>query len=445
MQDECDMERFQQVPSHHTYSIGHIHLFLSLVLSSSTSLRAASRVIEMIASFFKLPLSVPSWYTGRLWLLRLGYYKLTRKKQKAADWIWIIDHTIQWGSEKCLVILGLRQRDLPVAETILNHEEVEPIALFPVTSSNGQIVYQQLEHAIEYTGVPKQIISDHGTDLKKGIEIFCQQHRKTSYIYDIKHKVAAILKRELKDDQDWNEFVKLANQTRKKVQQTSLAALAPPNQRSKSRYMNVDKLVKWAMEVLCFLDQQQFSTYEHFDPKQIEAKLSWLAEFRQQLLQWHEMIQLVKLAESFIKFNGIYRDCHIDLLQVEGFEAHRKKNKKLREELLDFIAQQSSQAKPNERLLGSSEVIESVIGKLKNLESDQNKSGFTGLLLSLAAIVSKTTEDVIDKAMESVPTKRVYEWIKENIGKSVQSKRKEVFSSAKKAEQKWDEFQVVFE
>jgi hypothetical protein len=439
------MEKFQQVPSCHTYSIGHIHLFLSLVLSSSTSLRATSRVIELVTSFFGLPLSVPSWYTGRLWLLRLGYYKLTRTKQKAADWIWIIDHTIQWGSEKCLVILGLRQRDLPVAETILNHEDVEPIAMFPVTSSNGQIVYQQLEEAIEHTGVPKEIISDHGSDLKKGIEIFCNQHPQTCFIYDIKHKVAAILKRELKDDQDWNEFVKLANETRRKVQQTSLAALAPPNQRSKSRYMNVDKLLKWAIEMLCFLDQQQFATNEHFDPQQVKAKLSWLAEFRQQLLEWQEMMQIVELAESFIKFNGIYRDCHIDLMQVEGFVAHRKRAKRLREELLNFIAQQSQLAKPNERLLGSSEVIESVIGKLKNMESDQNKSGFTGLLLSLAAMVSKTTEDVIHKAMESVPTKRVHEWIKENIGKSVQSKRKEVFRSARKAEQKWDEIQGVFQ
>ena len=209
--------------------------------------------------------------------------------------------------------------------------------------------------------------------------------------------------------------------------------------------MNVDKLIKWAMETLCFLDQQQLSANEHFDPQQIEAKLSWLAEFRQPLLEWQEMMQIVKLAEDFIKFVGIYRDCHIDLMQVEGFDAHRKRTKRLREELLDFIAQQSQQAKPDERLLGSSEVIESVIGKLKNMESNQNKSGFTGLLLSLAAMVSKTTEDVIHKAMESVPTKRVHEWIKENIGKSVQSKRKEVFSSARKAEQKWDEFQVVFE
>ena len=64
--------------------------------------------------------------------------------------------------------------------------------MFPVTSSNGEIVYQQLGEAIEYTGVPKEIICDHGRDLKKGIEIFCNQHPQTCFIYDIKHKVAAV-------------------------------------------------------------------------------------------------------------------------------------------------------------------------------------------------------------------------------------------------------------
>ena len=386
---------------------------------------------------------MPSWYAGRLWLLRLGYYKLTRKKDKAADWIWIIDHTIQWGSEKCLVILGLRQSQLPSAETILNHEDVEPIAMFPVTSSNGEIVYQQLEEAVEHTGVPREIIADHGPDLKKGVDRFCQEHKQTSYIYDIKHKVAAVLKQELKDDELWNEFVKLANETRRRVQQTGLAALAPPNQRSKSRYMNVDKLVKWAIEKLIFLDQQQIEPSQQFDQQQLNVKLGWLTEYRAALSEWQEMLQIVKTGESFIKFNGLYRDCHIDLMDVEGFDAHRERTKRVREQLLGFIAQESQKAKSNERLLGSSEVIESVIGKLKNLEQDQSKSGFTGLLLSLAAIVSKTTQDVVHKAMETVPTKKVHEWFRTNIGKSVQSKRKEVSSSVKKAEQKWDQIVIA--
>lgn len=438
------MEKFSQVPSFHTYSIGHIHFFLLLVLSSSTSLRAASRVIEIVSSFFGLQLSVPCWYTGRLWLLRLGFYKLTRIKQKATDWIWIIDHTIQWGSEKCLVILGIRQRDLPVAETILNHKDVEPIAMFPVTRSNGDVVYQQLEQAMAQTGVPRQIIGDYGTDLKKGVERFCQQHPTTCYTYDIKHKVAAILRQELKDDDSWNEFVKLANETRRKLQQTSLAALAAPSQRSKSRYMNMNKLVKWAIETLIFLDQQRHSPHAQFDQQQVEAKLSWLSEFRDHLCEWQEMMQIVATAESFIKFNGIYRDCHLDLMEVEGFDAHRESTKKVRAELLEFIAQQSQPANDDERLLGSSEVIESVFGKLKNLERDQSKSGFTGLLLSLAALVSQTTEEVVQKAMETVPTKKIHEWVKTNIGKSVQSKRKEVFSAARKAEQKLDQIQTAY-
>lgn len=55
---------------------------------------------------------------------------------------------------------------------------------------------------------------------------------------------AAILKRELKNDDQWNEFIKLSTQTRQRVCQTALAALAPPNQRSKARYLNLDILVK---------------------------------------------------------------------------------------------------------------------------------------------------------------------------------------------------------
>ena len=59
------------------------------------------------------PLASPSWSTGRLWLLRFGYYKLTRPQPHADDWVWIVDHTAQIGAAKCLVILGVRLNGLP--------------------------------------------------------------------------------------------------------------------------------------------------------------------------------------------------------------------------------------------------------------------------------------------------------------------------------------------
>jgi hypothetical protein len=36
-----------------------------------------------------------------------------------------------------------------------------------VKESNGKIVWQQLEKAIEKTGIPREIIGDHGSDLAK--------------------------------------------------------------------------------------------------------------------------------------------------------------------------------------------------------------------------------------------------------------------------------------
>jgi hypothetical protein len=42
---------------------------------------------------------------------------------------------------------------------VLSHDDVEPIALFPVTRSNGEVVFQQLEETIEKTGLPKTPLS----------------------------------------------------------------------------------------------------------------------------------------------------------------------------------------------------------------------------------------------------------------------------------------------
>jgi hypothetical protein len=190
----------------------------------------------------QLPLPSPSWWAGRLWLLRLGYYKLTRPKEQAEDWGWIVDHTVQIGVEKCFVILGVRLSALPNPARCLSHEEVEPIALCPVRHSNGEVVYHQLEDSREKTGIPREILGDQGSDLKAGVERFCRHHPQTSSIYDIKHKTAVVVEHELEEDPCWREFTHLAAQTKQRVQQTALAFLAPPNQRTKARYMNLESL-----------------------------------------------------------------------------------------------------------------------------------------------------------------------------------------------------------
>jgi len=429
-----------RVPYHHAYPIGCIALFVSLVLSAAISLRGASRAIEVVGGTLHVPFSCPTWFAGRLWLLRLGYYKLTRPKVHADDWVWIVDHTVQVGDDKCLVILGLRLCDLPSADRCLSHADVEPIELAPVKKSNGAVVYQQLEQAVAKTGVPRAIISDHGTDLKAGIEKFCQQHPQTSPIYDIKHKTAAVLQRELDQDTDWNTFTQLANQTKHRVQQTALAALCPPNQKTKARYLNVDVLVTWGQKMLTFLDAPQAAREPTFDRELVQEKLGWVTGFRSQLAEWGELFEIIAATESFVRHHGLYREAHLELEKhLLPLPAQTQRTQRVRRELVAFVAEQEAQVHPDERLLGSSEVIESVLGKMKRLEQDQSKSGFTGLLLGLSALVSTTTTAVIQKALETVPTKQVWAWCQETLGQTVQAKRREAFASLGKAEQKWDQ------
>lgn len=401
------------IPFHHQYSIGHIMLYLSFVLSSSSRLRGGHRCLETVMEFFQLSLPVASKYTARLWLLRLGYYKLTRPKELATDWIWIVDHTIQLGKEKCLVILGLRMCELPTSGSCLTHEDMEPITLLPVKQSNGGIVYKQLEEAIKKTGVLRYIIGDHGSDLKAGIETFCQKHPETDYIYDIKHFTAILLKHELQNEEEWINFRDLAVKTKQPLQQTDLAFLSPPNQRSKARYMNIDILVQWGQKTLYFLERK----IDTYDQDGIREKLGWLEEYRDSLFKWEKIMPVIGITESHVRKKGYFLGSHLELKKWLADNITPRVSE-ISKTLLDFVKIQESKLKTGERLLGSSEMIESVLGKQKHLEHEQSKSGFTGLLLGIAAIVASTTTEVVFKAIETVPTHKVLTWCKEYLGQS---------------------------
>lgn len=440
----CEPPAFYCFPASHNYSIGQIMLFLSLVLSATTSFRGASRAMELVYTSLNLSFKAPSWFTGRLWVLRLGYYKLTRSKQVANDWVWIIDHTVQLGTEKCLLIVGLRLATLPAVGNCLTHQDIEPIALLPVKRSNGAIVLQQLSECVSITGIPRQIVGDHGPDLKSGIRQFCTEHPETSFIYDIKHKTAALLKQFLKNDPTWATFRQLASQSKCQVQQTSLAALAPPNQRSKARYMNVDLLINWGRKMLYFFDEQ-IDSQTLFDSKQVIAKLGWILAFRESLGQWHVVLQLVMTTESFVRTEGISRDCEIELSNLLSKLVINERTSLLRTQLIKFVRKEASKCQPNERLVGSSEVIESIFGKLKYLERDQAGNGFTALVLCLAAMLSNTTNETVKTALESVSAQQVRLWQKKHLGKSVQAQRKEALINPDKALRKKEENSVIIE
>ena len=406
---------------------------LQLVIEASVSLRGSEKTLTIFNHFFNESLGrVPSWLSVRSWLLRLGYHKLMRAKPIANDWCWIADHTIQLGTTKCLLILGIRLSDLPPEGESLRYEHLEPIDLFPVETSNGEIVWQQLEKTTLKTGIPRVIVSDYGSDLKLGIEKFCDTHNHCTPIYDIKHKTACLLKGILEKDTAWEDFRKQAAQTKNQLQQTALSHLKAPNQRSKSRYMNTEILLDWGNKTLSLLNSDiQFSDAE----KEKLPKLEWLKEQDKNLKKWTEYLDVITLAEQSVRKKGITLDAgealKNDYQQVlpELYHAH---SIFLKNSLIDFVKTQGIACNEGEKQLGSSEIIESVFGKQKYLERNYAKEGFTSLILGIGALVGKTTVDTVKEALSSIPVKTVIKWCKDELGETLQSKKIKAYSEIDK-------------
>ena len=103
----------------------------------------------------------------------------------------------------------------------------------------------------------------------------------------------------------------------------------------------------------------------------------------------------------------------------------------LSEELIRFVTVESSKARIGECLPGTTEVLESCFGKLKGLEDGQSKSGFTGLVLSLGAIVSKRSMETIGECLSDVGLGTSGTGAEKSWGVSVQSLRKQAYTKTK--------------
>jgi hypothetical protein len=375
---------------------------------------------------------VPHYTTVRLWLLRVGLHKLNRPKEQASDWVWIIDHSNQIGKEKCLVILGVRVSQLPPPgkDYPLRLEQMEPIELEPVTVSDKEVVYRQLEASATKCGVPRAIIDDHGGDVAGGVELFREAHPGTIEIYDITHKAACMLKARLERDEPWKAFAAKAGQTKCNIQQTELAFLVPPSQRSKARFMNLGTLIAWGARTLAIVDNPGPEVLQYTTRERLEEKLGWLRQFREPLQFWTEMELTIDVTVDFVRTQGLYRGAAKDLRKRLSKLSVGQSARQLGEDLEKFVADQARQVRPGERLPACSEVIETCFGKFKSLEREQAKGGFTGLLLALAACVAERTQAVVHEALQRTKTEDVIAWIKTKLGATVGSKRRVAYRAS---------------
>ena len=429
---------FVRHPPYHSHSLGLIGLFLQLVLRAAIGFRGAAAVLKILSLLFPTDELAPSPNGGQMWLLRLGLYELSRPKAQADDWVWIVDHTIQVGRGKCLVVVGVRlmaweaKRADAERSAALEHQDLSVWKIEPVEKSDGPTVCRQLLELSQQTEViPREILSDCGGDLQKGIGQFCDTHPQTAARKDIAHAAANAVKRELNDDATWAAFLKDASQAKTKMRQTQGAFLLPLDLKAKARWMNLEALLRWSRKVTEFVAAPRSVPGVSWETDELEQQLGWIRSYQQPLAAWSRMLDVTGTSLKYIRAHGYHRHAQQEL-QVElapWTDGEETAASRVARSLLNFVGEQSSDLPAGERLLGSSEVLESLIGKAKQLEGQQSKSGFTKMILGVAASVSEITEQTVQAALVAVKTRDVGQWIKQHLGISVQGQRTHAFAS----------------
>ena len=384
-------------------------------------------MIESVVRTFGLDWEMPHHTTCRLWLLRIGLFQLQRPKQIATDYVWIVDHTVQIGQEKCLIVLGVRLCDLPAAGTPLCLADLQLLNLLPVTHSRKDVVLEQLEATARLTGIPRAIVGDHGADLYGGVTLFCESHPETTSLYDITHKAASLLKCRLNKDARWNSFCTLVGQTKVKAQQTELAFLIPPSQRSKARFMNMASLLRWACKLLSLLDRCPETILRHATAERLEEKYGWLREYRNDLALWTEYQTLLSETVDEIRRYGYSCSAAYRVALRIQTSVQTHEGRELKDQLLMFVENECISIPAGESLPGSSEPLESSLGKLKSFEGDYTKCGFTSLVPALGALVGKLDPTTIYEALVAVPVKQLGHWVRQSFGQTFLSKRNLAF------------------
>jgi len=368
-------------------------------------------------------LDVPCFSTIRSWLLRVGHYALTRPLDKSVPWVWLADHTIQIGVQKMLVILGCPMSQVPFGQRALQLSDLQLVALVPMEKSTGALVEAELEQAVERTGRPRLIVSDQGSDLKKGIADFQGWYPRTAYVPDAAHFGATLLEHAWDDEPRWQQFIKELHSTSAKLRQTKSAYLLAPRMRAKARFMNVQVQLRFARRVLKLLQRE----VPH--PKAVEY-YGWLKDYADDLAVWEREHGLVQTAIELVRVEGLHAGTGPQLEQAWGEIGSRDSTIRIAERLRGYVAKYQP-ATQDERFVASTEVLESSFGKLKRIERQQSQDGMTSLVLVLGAMVGTCADADLQEALDKTPQKKVDNWVGRVLGKSMQWFRRQFFAETK--------------
>jgi len=383
-------------------------------LSTSSGFRAIQKNLAIFLLYTGISFRAPSYTTILNWTKKIGYSQLMANIEKADDWVLILDESIEFGHNKLLVIYGVRSSKIDFTRA-LGYQDLAVFAIISGEQWTGVLIGEEIEKIQAKYGKIIYAVADGGNALKKALRL---EH--IPHVYDITHKFAWFLKEAYKNDPEFQSYTQRMAKMRTALSLSNVSHILPPNQRTKSRFMNLKILSDWGSAALTYLSQNKVSSREYVELKWVEAHAPLIEELS-------EINQMLNGIMHILKTNGLSTGSikkANDIINANKSKGQRAN--KLKTDIKEFLCATKKIVPKQNTILCTSDIIESSFGKYKNYISNNPMVGVTDLSLCLAAFTSKLEINRTKEVMESFKNRDIREWSKQNIGQTNLSRRNEI-------------------
>jgi hypothetical protein len=372
----------------------------------------------------------PHFTTGITWALRVGLHCLQKAQHHLDEkWVCIADFTIQMGKKKALIVLRVPLSIISQGKA-LTLRQVEVIGLSVSETWNGERVKTYLLSLFQRCGWPSHVVSDCGSDIKKGVvDALLESPQAASWISDITHVVANALKHYDADLSLFQQFQSLCA----RLQQTRFAFLRPPKARSKGRFLNVSQQAPWGLRIIAYVEAKEREASPEADD--LTYALRGLKPFKPFLTIFVRNTQCLNEVLKTVKTQGLSMETIEACQEMLGnLPARSPIRKEVSHDLQQYIPLVESNASP---LLGSSDVIETLIGKAKQRLEANGRREINKSILLVPCLCGELTQDLVAEALRTVRVQDVSTWVSTEVGKTMQSiRRRELGRRPQKTETK---------
>jgi len=220
--------------------------------------------------------------------------------------IWMIDTSITLGTGKLLSVLAIDAHHYQLAGCAPGFQHVRCIAVAVSPSWSGERLAELLERVIAVVGRPAAYLKDGGSELKKATDVLNERGLGSPVIDDISHAVANMLKRRYERHPQFSTFLSACGRVSSRLKHTVLACLTPPKVQTKSRFMNVHRLVRWADRVLGLLPAGRAKADSVL--AKLRTCLDELPACRTLIRQFRDDAVALLACQKMLKTHGLTRD-----------------------------------------------------------------------------------------------------------------------------------------